>query len=198
MLQEFVQNINKACKDTINGMIHTAMPGKIISVDAGKGMAVVQPAGMYKAPTGKSLPYPQISGVPIIIPQCHGLKIEVAFPVKPGDSCLIIISEQELDAWLYGEESESELRFDLTSAICIPGLSNIAGKAFEEACNTESIVLANNDIKIMLSKSGITAYGDINVHGNIFATGTVKAGNIDLKTHTHTSSNPGSSSSGPK
>lgn len=197
MLQEFVENVERVCRDVMNEL-HTALPGIIKSVDLSTGMATVSPAGFFKKPTGETIEYPKISGVPIVMPQCVAAAIEFAFPVKAGDSCLIIISEMELDAWLCGEEADSELRYDLTNAICIPGLSSVAGSAFVEACKTDSAIIANGDVKLVLSPSGIAAYGDLKVYGNIISTATVKAGKIDLKKHVHTSAEPGSESSEPK
>lgn len=184
MLQEFVDQIENTCRDIMNE-IHTALPGEIESVDLSTGRATVKPAGSYKKPDGDTIGYPQITGVPILIPQCVQAGIEIAFPVKKGESCLIIISEQELDAWLYGEESESELRFDLTSAICIPGLSPVAGSAFIEACQSDSAIISNGDVRVVVSPTSIKlcgdvevegqikVSGDINVKGNITATGTI-------------------------
>lgn len=171
MLKDFVQNVENVCRDVMNE-IHTAMPGKINDVDENTGMAGVTPIGRYVTPTGKQLPYPKITGVPILMPQCASLGAEVAFPVREGDNCLIVISEEELDAWLYGEESDSELRFDLTNAICIPGLSSRVGSAFKEACNTKSVVIANGDTKITVSKNGINMYGNVKVYGTLTSTET--------------------------
>lgn len=178
MLQEFVDQIENTCRDIMNE-IHTALPGEIDSIDLSTGRATVKPVGSYKKPDGSTIEYPQITGVPIMIPQCVQCGIEIAFPVKKGESCLVIISEQELDAWLYGEESESELRFDLTSAVCIPGLSAVAGSSFVEACKTDSAIIANGDVKVVVSPSKIKLCGDLEIEGEITATGNLKVkGNI--------------------
>lgn len=66
--------------------------------------------------------YPTVTEVPVIIPQSQVNDIYIAFPITVGMDCLLIISEQELDAWIGGGESENDIRFDLTSAIAIPGL----------------------------------------------------------------------------
>ena len=121
MMQEFVQAIDDSIKKGVRG-IHTAMPGVILSYDAGKGLATVQPTMKFKKPDGDTVDYAQITGVPVVFQQGMNQEATGAFPVKPGDGCLIIIAEQSIDYWLYGQETETDLAFVLTNAICIPGL----------------------------------------------------------------------------
>ncbi len=75
--------------------------------------------------------YPTVTEVPVIIPQSPMNDIYIAFPITAGMDCLLIVSEQELDAWIGGGESENDIRFDLTSAIAIPGLLNKGSAALE-------------------------------------------------------------------
>lgn len=93
--------------------------------------------------------------------------------------CLLIISEQELDAWIGGGESENDIRFDLTSAIAIPGLSNKGNAALREACSKKSLILQNGSTKVSVNKD------NVEIAGNLIVSGDVKAGNISLKNHTH-------------
>lgn len=92
---------------------------------------------------------------------------------------LLIISEQELDAWIGGGESENDIRFDLTSAIAIPGLSNKGNAALREACSKKSLILQNGATKVSVNKD------NVEIAGNLIVSGDVKAGNISLKNHTH-------------
>ena len=71
MMQEFVQQISDTVKRGIRG-IHTAMPGKVLAFDPGKCVATVQPAMKYKKPDGKTIDFPQITGVPVVFPQGAG------------------------------------------------------------------------------------------------------------------------------
>lgn len=108
----------------------------------------------------------------MLIPQCQSANIQIAFPIIPGNDCLVIVSEQELDAWLGGGESENDMRFDLTSAIAIPGLSGKGSDALQEACNTGSVIVSNGSTKLSVSKSGVDISGNLNVDGNISCTGS--------------------------
>ncbi len=121
MMQEFVQEIQNTVQRGLRG-IHTAMPGRIVSFDAAKGIATVKPAMKFKKPDGKTMDFPQVTGVPVVFPQGAGQGATIAFPVKPGDSCLLVVAEQSLDYWQYGQETSTDLAFDMTNAICIPGL----------------------------------------------------------------------------
>lgn len=56
-------------------------------------------------------------------------------------------------------------------------------------------IKATEDIE---TEANISAALDITADGNITATGNVKGGSVTLNTHTHTSADPGSSTSGPK
>lgn len=82
------------------------------------------------------------------------------------------MSEQELDAWLGGGESENDMRFDLTSAIALPGLSNKGSSALKEACTTGNVIVSNGSTKLSVSKSGVEIIGNLDVKGNISCTGS--------------------------
>lgn len=172
MMQEFVQEINDTIKDTLKG-IHTAIPGTIVSFDPGTGLATVLPTMKYKKPDGSTVDFPQVSGVPVVFPQSMGQKATIAYPVKAGDGCLIIAAEQSIDYFLYGQETDTDLDFDLTNSVCIPGLFAKANSVMTEACNQNAVVVDVQGTKITV-KSGsvqvdaaaITLNGNVTVSGN--------------------------------
>lgn len=205
MLQDFTKQIEKTVETLINE-IHTALPGEIVSFDTSKGTAIIQPVGKFITSDGKVLDYPRITEVPLVFPYCHQTGVGIALPVKKGDSCIIIISEVELDEWRSGGKSEGSLRFDLTSAVAIPGLLKTGGQLFSKAVNNNAVVIGSSgasvsvsnkrvdmDVKgttFSVSESGITVGGNLTVKGNITSTEDVKAGEISLKQHTHISAEP--------
>jgi len=154
MLQEFTQEIENTAREVANE-IHTALPGKITSFDAEKGIVSVKPYGKYVTSDGKELNYPVISDVPLVFPMSLSAKAGIAFPVKPGESCLVVISEVELDAWRSGAESESSLRYDLSSAVAIPGLLSNGGSLLSDACTKEAVIVGMENAKVFLSKEQI-------------------------------------------
>ena len=182
MLQELTAEIEKTAKAVVNE-IHTALPGEVVSFDG--ETATVKPLGEYVTSDGVSLSYPLITEAPVCFPCSQSSGIGIAFPIKKGDSCIIIVSEVELDAWRTGADSEGSLRFDLTSAIVIPGLLNgicdIATKALKE----DAIVIAGGDVELVMSEkeckinAGKTTFSvlesGVNVDGNLTVTGDIKS-----------------------
>lgn len=186
MLQEFTEEIEETAAAVVNG-IHTAMPGEILSFDAGSGTASVQPVGKFVTSDGNELDYPLITEVPVVFPFCQQIHAGMAFPVKKGDSCIVIISEVELDAWRGGAESEGTLRFDLTNAVAIPGLLKGGSALVQKAADQNAVFIGTSGAEVGIfgdyvrirtagaqlevSESGITAGGNLKVNGSIFYTG---------------------------
>lgn len=185
MMQEFVQQLEDAMTEKVNG-IHTAIPGTITDYDAGSGMAEVKPEGTMKMPDGKKLHYPSVSGVPVVFPQGAGQKAVIAFPVKAGDGCLLILCENDIQSWLSGTEEDNggnRMKFDLTNGICIPGLFHTGSDAAQQAAEDEAIVinmgkstivmqedstkLSCSGKEITITQSGIKIEGNVVVHGTI-------------------------------
>ena len=140
MMQEFVQQIKNIIRKEIRG-IHTALPGKIESFDADKCLATVLPSMKYKKPDGTKINFPKISGVPVVFPQVMNQGATIAYPIEKGDSCLLIVSEQSIDYWMYERETDTDLQFDLSNAICIPGMFAKPNKVMKEACEQKAVII---------------------------------------------------------
>ena len=195
MLQEFVGQVKSLVAD-MESQMHTAIPAVIVSFDPLTCLASVLPSGKLKKPDGTMMDFPQVSGVPVVIQQMSGQDATLAYPIKEGDGCLLIISEQSLDYFLYGAESKVELKFDLTNAIAIPGLFAKPNAIVKDACEQNAIIIDKQGKRITLSKAGINIIGDVTVNGSINATGDIQAGPVSLKTHRHSGVETGSGSTG--
>lgn len=172
MIPDFVQAVVDTIRSEIEN-IHTAMPGKIVSFDSSSGTATVEPQLKYKTPEGDIIAYPQISGVPVMFPQACGQKISVAYPVKKGDGCLIIVSEKSIDFWLYGQQTDTDLSFDMTNAICIPGLFSKANNAVIDACKKNALIMKNANSEIIIKENSIDINSDaVKINGEPIQTGT--------------------------
>ena len=91
--------------------------------------------------------------VPVVFPQAGGQDAVIAYPVKPGDGCLVIICENDLKPWMsHGKETESDMKFDLTNAVCIPGLYSEGNEAMRKAIDEKAIVIKNKDMEMMLKE----------------------------------------------
>lgn len=200
MMQEFVQQVKNTVDENLRN-VHTAFPGEIVSYDAATGLACVKPKMKYKKPDGSSIDYPQISGVPVVFPQGNSQNATIAFPVKPGDGCLIVVSEQSTDFWMYGQETDTDLGFDITNSICIPGMFAKANPVMGEACSSNSIIISVGGTKITVSAGSVTIdaseliiNANVTLNGQESATGDVVAGGVSLISHTHNGDSGGTTS----
>lgn len=186
MLHEFAQGVEETARAVVNE-IHTALPGKILSFDQSKCEAKVRPVGKYLTSDGQELEYPVLMDVPVLFPFCESANVGMVYPVKKGDSCMVIVSEVELDEWRSEAESECPLRFDLTNAVAIPGLLKRRNSMIDRAVRLDAVLIGSpgreiiadrNNIQIKVgsteftvSESGITANGNLNVKGNVYCAG---------------------------
>ncbi len=76
-----------ALKRDFFSSLHCALPGNVISFDAESQTAEIQPAVKLG-----SLTYPPLSGVPVFMP--------VPFEIHPGDACLVVFADVDIDKWL--------------------------------------------------------------------------------------------------
>ena len=152
MIQEFVHQMENTVREATYDM-HTALPGTIAEFDPSTGMATVKPEGSVAMKNGKRLKYPSIVKFPVVFPQAGGQDAVIAYPVMPGDGCLVIICENDLKPWMsHGKETESDMKFDLTNAVCIPGLYCEGNVAIQKAVAEKAIVIKNKDMEMMLKE----------------------------------------------
>jgi len=179
MNSELIQSIKDTANDAMN-QVHTAFPGVIESYDPGKGQATVKPTMRMKTKGGNYKDYPKISGVPVVFQQHSVQTATIAFPVKPGDGCLIVVSEQSLDQWMYGQETGTDLKFNLTNAVCIPGLFNPANTVVAEAIEQDAIIIDIDGTRMMLKRGGLIQADCKSFVINASSDFTVHAGKVDL------------------
>lgn len=190
MIQEFVQQIRDEI-DSRTADIHTAIPAKIISYDSSTSQVTVKPYGVFMS-GNYSLDYPMISGVPIVMPMAVSKSCGIAFPVAPGDDCLLIFSEQDISCWVDGKDPDISMIHALSNAVAICGLSAKQNPAANKATKDSILQLYNNgttvDIKkdsVVISQGGsqicvsggkITITGSISVSGSLAVSGSITYG----------------------
>lgn len=184
MIQEFAQQVEKVASGVVND-IHTAIPGKIVSYNSQSNLAVIQPVGMFITPKGGKVEYPVITDVPVAFPYCQTADVGVTFPIKNGDRCIIIISECELDQWRSGAISNAPLRFDLTSAMIVPGLVLGGTDNTSQAIAEDAVVINAGGVKIVVRHDGVNITGNVSINGDLHVSGTSTVAGIVLNTHTH-------------
>lgn len=84
----------EAIQQEIFSSMHCALPGTVVSFDPETQTAEIQPAVKKD-----SLDCPILADVPVFMP--------VAFEIRPGDACLVIFADIDIDFWFAtGEVSE--------------------------------------------------------------------------------------------
>jgi hypothetical protein len=91
--------------------VNTALPGTVVSYT--NGLARVQPNPKKQFADGDVLDYPIIPNVRVCWPSFNGGKAGIKGPVKAGDQCLLIFSQQGVD------NSDDRRMFDLQDAYAI-------------------------------------------------------------------------------
>ena len=86
----------EALKQEIFASLHCALPGTVISFDEERQTVEVQPAVKMG-----SMLFPLLSDVPVFMP--------VPFEVHPGDACLVVFADADIDGWFEtGEPQETK------------------------------------------------------------------------------------------
>ncbi len=86
-----------ALKKDILSSLHCALPGTVVSFDADSQTAVIQPAVKQKY-KDREITLPLLQDVPVFMP--------VSFTVNPGDACLVIFADCDIDRWFETGGSE--------------------------------------------------------------------------------------------
>ena len=84
----------QAMKQDIFMTLRCALPGNVISFDSDTQTAEIRPALKIG-----SLEWPVLTGVPVFMP--------VPFEVKPGDACLVVFADFDIDAWMESGRPET-------------------------------------------------------------------------------------------
>jgi hypothetical protein len=144
--------------------IHTSIYGKIVAINYKTQEADVQPLAKHRdrdwEKNAKGLQdMPVIQGVPVIFPSAN--KGILSFPIKAGDTVLIVFSERSTENFVSSDGSKTidpqdNRMFDYNDAFCIAGLSPFS-KAL--GIHPENVVLRANvgtgtEVKVSLTPAG--------------------------------------------
>ena len=89
----------QALKWEVFASLHCALPGIVESFDAETRTAVIRPAVKRGMEAGEpALPLLRLRDVPVFMP--------VPFEVSPGDACLVVFADCDIDAWFESGEAE--------------------------------------------------------------------------------------------
>ncbi len=108
----------EALKQEFFSALHCALPGTVVSFDAERQTAEVQPAVKLG-----SMLFPVLSDVPVFMP--------VPFEVNPGDPCLVIFADADIDAWFESgepQEPKSARKHSLSDGFAFVGWRTGSGE----------------------------------------------------------------------
>ena len=134
--------------------VHVSMIGKIESYDPGTNRASITPVGSYTAPDWRELPYPTIHNVPLQFPCGNGGKSGCTFPIKSGDTCIIIFSDHQIENFLSGEKSDDMRNHSMNDAYAIPTLFSASVPTLKS--NPDDVCVFNDGALIVLKSSSMT------------------------------------------
>ena len=144
--------------------VNTSIPGIIQSYDADSNRAVVVPTGKRTFPDGRKLEYPVIYDVPVVFPTALGGSCGVTFPIKSGDACLVLFSQENIQSFLGGQDSDDNKRFQLNDAVAVPGLYSNA----TQGADPSGVCLFFGSSKVTLDGTGF--HGELS-DGTVFKFG---------------------------
>lgn len=136
--------------------VNTALPGTIVSYS--NGLARVLPNPQKKFADGESLPFPVIPDVRVCWPSFNGGKAGMKGPVKPGDQCLLIFSQQS------SSDPEDRRMFDLTDAYAV--MCDLGRTGQSDSTNNTDLTIFHGPAYIRITEAGaidIKAPGSITV-----------------------------------
>lgn len=142
-------------KGDIMAQLRVAIPGQIVTFDATKRTAVIQPSFNRTYNDGTEKPMPLLVDVPVFTLQGGG--IHVGLPITPGDECLVIFGDSNIDAWFSygGQQTPLDARkHDLSDGFALVGLNSQAKPLVTSLLALEGGI-AGPLAKVALSQAGL-------------------------------------------
>ena len=134
--------------------IHVSMIGKIESYNPQTNRASITPVGTMTCPDWQELPFPTIHNVPIQYPCGNGGKSGVTFPIKQGDTCIIIFADHQIENFLSGEKSDDMRNHSMNDAYAIPTLFSDSVPTLKS--NPNDVCMFHDGALIVLKSSSMT------------------------------------------
>lgn len=87
--------------------VHTCLPAKVVSVDYGTGHLSATPLVRTRVAIGKTLDYPQLDNIPMLIMSGKAGIARITFPVSAGDIVIVLFSERDSTSVISGSGSDT-------------------------------------------------------------------------------------------
>lgn len=170
-MAEQSSNVLDALQSLINARlidVNTSLPATIVSYS--NGIARVMPKAKKRFADGDVLDYPIIPNVRVCWPSFAGGAAGIKGPVKAGDNCLLVFSQQAIDG------SDDLRMFDLQDAYAVMcDLGNVGG----DSDNNDDLTLFFGGAYLRITESGelkINAPGGTNIKTNSMSLTSIDGG----------------------
>lgn len=124
--------------------VNTSIPAVIVSYS--NGLARVSPTPKKRFADGDVLDYPIIPNVRVCWPSFAGGSAGIKGPVKPGDKCLLVFSQQAID------DSDDRRMFDLQDAYAV--MCDLGNAGAGNSANNEDMTMFFGAAFISLTEGG--------------------------------------------
>lgn len=149
--------------------VNTAIPAEVISYDPASQKCSVKPGIRRQYDDDTVVERAVIQDVPVVFPAGGGSLL--SFPIKPGDTVLVVFSQRSIDKWVRGNGGDvvpgDSRKHAYSDAIAIPGLVPFANNLSPNADDAElkfgdaSIRLVEDDqINISVGESSVVLDAD--------------------------------------
>ena len=188
-------------KEDVMCSINCHQVGEIVSFDPSTQTAEVQ-IKMLRMMNGELKNYPILIDCPCII--LSGGEGRITFPIKAGDSCLVLFNDKDIDNWYAGGQTmqpRSERTHNFADAIALVGVRNLQNKITDYLTDGTELKYGTSTIQLQGGKVTITngtstivldgnnvsvTAGSISLTGNVSVTGSfVVNGKNVSDTHKH-------------
>lgn len=168
-MNELAQLLRVASSQAARG-VNTCLPGTILSYDAGKQLATVQPMLKLRQPDGREEEIPILNAVPVIWPRSGGASM--TFPVRRGDGCLLVFNQRSIDEYKSSGEVSTPLdprAHDLSDAVAFMGFTPSGAGGADDAIEIKmgGATIKITDSGVEIEADSVTIKGNTTIEGNL-------------------------------
>jgi hypothetical protein len=178
---------------------YAVVPGVVVSYDADKGVATIQPAVQKVEADGAAYPLQPVPNVRVLFMGTAGA--DIVLELAEGDTGLLLVSSLCMDQWVEGGDASakptSTRRGDMADGVFLPARltkpqAHTPGPATRVLINAAGEVTITSTLIKLGSASAANAVADATLVASVM--GTLKTW---LDTHTHTCAAPAAPASPP-
>ena len=143
-------------KDSLMMNFNCHQVGEIVSFDPDTQTAEVQ-IKMLKVQNGELKDYAVLIDCPCIV--LSGGKGRLTFPIEPGDSCLVLFNDRDIDNWYAGGQKmqpRTERMHSYSDAIALVGIRNLQNKITDYLADGTELKYGSSTIKLQDNKVTVT------------------------------------------